>query len=399
MSRVLRDGINSVGYVDWDRRDFHGYETPKGVTYNSYLVRDEKTALIDTVKAEYSDALLENIAKLTPLDKIDYVICNHGEPDHSGAMSDIMKALPNASLVCNQRCGLSLARYHDTSGWNIVHVGTDDKISLGKHTLEFIDTPMVHWPDSMFTYIPEEKILFSMDAFGQHYATDKLYDDEVPLDILMYEAKAYYASIVMPFGQQVLKVLSAAGNYDISTIAPAHGLIWRSNVTKILQAYKKWACLTPDAKVVVIYDTMWESTHMMAAAIADAAIGDDVDVKLLHLGNIGLMELAAEIIDAAVVCIGTPTLNQGMLPSVAGALTFLKGLKPAGKAGFAFGSHGWGPWGVNEVNEWIEGVNWEILNKPIKAQYRPDKEVLEICRAAGEAAARKAVSIASGKAS
>ncbi|MBN2562085.1 MAG: FprA family A-type flavoprotein [Phycisphaerae bacterium] len=394
MNTTLRENINWVGYVDWAVRDFHGYNTDRGVTYNAYLVRDEKTALIDTVKAPFVDRLFQNIAALTDLASVDYVVCNHAEPDHAGGLARAMEALPNAVLVCDKKCEAALGRYHDTSGWKTRIVATGDTLSLGKRTLEFIETPMVHWPESMFTYVPEEKLLFSMDAFGQHYASSQRFDDEVPLCTVMEEAKTYYANIVMPFGRQVARVLEQAAKLEIEMIAPAHGVIWRSHIAEIVNAYGNWACCRPKPKVLVIYDTMWDSTGEMARAIHETASEAGVAAELINIRTSNLTRIATEVLDAACVAFGSSTLNQGMMPMAGAVLTYLKGLKPANKAGLAFGSYGWSKGGPEAVDDVMKAMNWEVLREPIRAQYRPTVEVLDECRAAGRMLAEKAKEMA-----
>lgn len=390
MNTTLRENIDWVGYVDWTVRDFHGYETQRGATYNAYLIRDEKTALIDTVKAPFADSLLGNVAVLIDLAKVDYVICNHAELDHAGALPRVMEALPGAALVCDKKCEAALSKHHDTSSWNIQIVATGDILSLGKRTLRFIETPMVHWPESMFTYVPEEKLLFSMDAFGQHYASAQRFDDETPLHTLLEEAKTYYANIVMPYGKPVAAVLEQAGELDIDMIAPSHGVIWRSHVPKILEAYRNWAVCRPEPKVLVIYDTMWDSTAQMARAIHEGASAAGVEAKLIHIRRSTLTRIAAEVLDAAAVAFGSATLNQGMMPMAGAVLTYLKGLRPVGKAGLAFGSYGWGKGGPEAVDEWLKTMKWDRLREPLKAQYRPTSDVLDECRAAGKMLAEKA---------
>lgn len=397
MNTTLREGIDWVGYVDWTIRDFHSYNTERGATYNAYLVRDEKTALIDTVKAPYADRLLRNLSALTEPAKVDYVICNHAEPDHAGALPRVMQSLPNATLVCDKKCKVTLSQYHDTSPWKIQVVATGDTLSLGRHTLEFIETPMVHWPESMFTYIPEEKLLFSMDAFGQHYATSGRFDDEVSQCTLMEEAKAYYANIVMPFGKSVAACLKKAAELQIEMIAPAHGVIWRSRAAEILKAYESWCVCRPGPKVLVIYDTMWESTAAMARAIVEGASLPGVAARLIHVRRSNLTRIAAEVIDAATVAFGSSTLNRDMTPAAAAVLSYLKGLRPVGKAGFAFGSYGWGPGGAEAVDQSLRAMQWEILQQPIKAQYRPTPDILDECRAAGRMLAERAREMAAGR--
>lgn len=397
MNTALREDVDWVGYVDFNVRDFHGYHTRRGSTYNAYLVRDGKTALIDTVKAPYADVLLQNVASLTDLADIDYVVCNHAEPDHSGALPRVMERLPRATLVCNKKCRAALARHYDGSSWRVQVVADGEGLPLGRRTLTFIDTPMVHWPESMFTYLPEEKLLFSMDAFGQHYATSQRFSDEVPLCELMHEAKAYYANIVMPFGKPVANCLQRAAGLEIEIIAPAHGVIWRNGVEGILAAYGNWAACRPKPKVLVIYDSMWGSTTAMAEAILQGATAPGVESQLIHVRRSSLTSIATEVLDAAALALGSSTLNRGVLPMVAATLSYLEGLRPVGKAGFAFGSYGWGRGGPEAIDQWLQDVGWEVLREPLRAQYRPTPEILQEGRAAGSLLAKRARQMAADR--
>lgn len=383
MYREIIEGIYWVGYVDRDIRDFHGYRTEHGSTYNSYLVQDGKTALVDAVKAPYAEQLLANISEITAPADVDFVICNHAEPDHSGGLPRVMEVMPQAELVCDAKCRDTLGRYYDTSAWKFRIVKDGDALSLGRRSLRFLETPMVHWPESMFTYVPEEKILFSMDAFGQHYASDFRFDDEEPLEAVMKEAKTYYANIVMLYGRPIERVLERAGGLDIEIIAPSHGVIWRRNLATILSAYADWVKCKPANKVVILYDTMWKSTALMAEAIAEGAGGDGVEAVLLNARETHITVIATEVLDTAMLVIGTPTLNKGMMPQVAAALTYLKGLAPVGKAGFAFGSYGWSKAGPEEVHSWLEEMKIKLLRDPLVCNYMPDNDILEECRAAG----------------
>jgi flavorubredoxin len=396
MQTLLRDNINWVGYVDWSIRDFHSYVTGRGATYNSYLIQDEKTALIDTVKAPYVEYLIKNIENFTKVESLDYVIVNHAEPDHASGLSAIMAIAKNATVVCTAKCKDVLSRYQNTEGWKWQIVKTGDNISLGKRSVQFIETPMVHWPESMFTYCPEEKILFSMDAFGQHIATSKRFDDEVNMCEVMDEAKTYFANIVMLYGRQISKTLEAASTIDIEMIAPAHGVIWRSHIGEIISAYKDWVVCKPKQKVIIIYDTMWESTKKMGEAILEGVKDEGVDGKLLFVRATGLTRIATEVLDAACIAFGSSTLNMGMMPMMSAALTYLKGLRPTGKAGFAFGSYGWGKGGAEAIEEVIEKMNMEILREPLKAKWRPAEEDYSECRAAGRLLGKKAKELAKG---
>lgn len=384
MNTSLCENIDWVGAVDGAIRDFHGYDAERGVTYNSYLVRDEKTALIDTVRAPFSEDLLRNIAAVTDPSRVEYVVCNHAELDHSGGLPEVMRAMPQATLVCDKRCAVALGEHFDTSSWKIHPVATGDSLPLGRRTLRFIETPMLHWPESMFTYVPEERLLFSMDAFGQHYATAERFDDEADLGIVMDEAKTYYANIIMPYSKAVLASLDRLGGLEIGIIAPSHGLIWRRYGREILAAYRLWAHHRSEPKVLVIYDTMWESTTAMAEAIVEGAKQPGISTSLVHIRHSNLTRIAAEVLDAAAVAFGSSTLNHGMMPMAAAALSYLEGLRPQGKTALAFGSYGWGRGGPEAVDAALRRMDWEVLREPLRARYRPTPEVLDECRHAGK---------------
>jgi flavorubredoxin len=391
MNAMLRENIDWVGHVDWTVRDFHSYDAERGVTYNAYLVRDEQTALIDAVREPYGEELLKNVAALCDLASVEYVVCNHAELDHAGALPEVMRALPNASLVCDKKCAEALALHFDMSGWKQRIVKSGEEISLGRRTLRFLETPMVHWPESMFTYVPEEKLLFSMDGFGQHYASAERFDDEVPLPAVMDEAKTYYANIVMPYGKSVKACLEHLAGWPIEMIAPSHGVIWRTHLDQIVAAYRDWADCRAKPKVLVVFDSMWESTARMAEAILDGAGLPGVERKLIHLRRTSLTQLAGEVIDAAAIAFGSATLNSGMMPAASAALTYLEGLKAKGKAGFAFGSYGWGRGGTEAVDQRLHDMGWEILREPLRAKYRPTEEVLAQCREAGRVLGERAL--------
>ncbi len=386
MNTTLKDGIDWVGYIDWTVRDFHGYKTESGSTYNAYLIRDEKTAVIDAVKAPYVETYLKHIAAFTDLAAIDYIVCNHAEPDHSGGLPAFMTACPQAELVCNAKCKAALERHYATDGWKWHIIGDGDTLSLGKRTLTFINTPMVHWPESMFTYIPEDKLLFSMDAFGQHYASAFRFDDEEPLDVILHEAKTYYANIVMLYGRPIAQTMERAAGLDIEMIAPSHGVIWRSHIKEVFEAYQKWVVCKPRPKVVVLYSTMWKSTEQMAHAILEGAQECGVEAKLFNVETTHMTRIVTEVLDCATVAIGSPTLNNGIMPSMASVLCYLKGLRPTHKKGFAFGSYGWSKrGGPAEVGTAIEEMKIEVLHEPIRSLYAPTPEILEECRVAGRA--------------
>jgi len=392
MDTKLREGIHWVGYVDWNVRDFHGYRTHSGSTYNSYIICDEKTAVIDTVRAPYVGSLLANIQRHSTLGKVDYLVVNHAEPDHSGGVPAVMAACPNVTLVCNAKCQKALARLHDTTGWAFHIVSSGESLSLGGRTLQFLDTPMVHWPESMFTYVPEEKLLFSMDAFGQHYASASRFDDHEALPVLLHEAKTYFANIVMLYARPIRNTMAAAAGLDIEIMAPSHGVIWRNHVAHILKAYHDWTHHKPLRKVLVVYDTMWKSTELMANAIMEGVMESDVDVRMYNVNASHITELTTEVLDAAGVAVGSPTLNMTLMPQMACLLTYWKGLRPAEKVGFAFGSYGWSKnGGPTEVEAYLKEMNFDLLRPALHVQFVPREEDLLECRAAGRLLAEKAL--------
>ncbi|MGD0896836.1 MAG: FprA family A-type flavoprotein [Thermoguttaceae bacterium] len=403
MNITLRPDIFWVGYVDWSIRDFHGYDTACGTTYNAYLLRDERTALIDTVKQEHADTLLGNIAAVLGQQTgqsvsggLDYLVVNHAELDHSGALSEVLRAYPGATVVCDAKCRAALAEHFDTAAWKFQVVKEGDRLCLGRRSLEFYETPMVHWPESMWTCVPEERLLFSMDVFGQHMASGPRFDDEMPREQVFDEAKTYFANILLPYPKAVLMSLDKLRGLEIDAIAPSHGVIWRSGVAEILAAYRDWATGRRAAKVVVLYDTMWESTRAMAEAILDGASQPGVHAVLISMRATSLTRIAAEVHDAAAVAVGCPTLNRGPTPAAAAVLSYLRGLKPSGKAAMAFGSYGWGPGGPETVQEGLAALGWEMAGPPLRAKYRPTADVLAACRAAGRRLAEAAQAKAAG---
>ncbi|MCP4178215.1 MAG: FprA family A-type flavoprotein [bacterium] len=383
---IVKENIFWVGYVDWDIRDFHGYHTDKGSTYNSYLILDEKITVIDSVKAPYADSLLKNIQAYTPLNKVSYVVCNHAEPDHSGSLPVLMEKCQNAELVCNAKCKVALSLHYDTTNWKFKVIDESTSLSLGKNTLNFVNTPMAHWPESMATYVPEQKLLFSMDGFGQHYASSGRFDyDENLIDVLR-EAKKYYANIIMLYGKPIEAVLNKASKLEIDTIAPSHGVIWKKHIAEIIERYKKWIVCKPDPKVVIFYDTMWKSTGMMANAIYEGALHTGVKVRKYDLKHTTMTDIATEVLNAAAIAVGSPTLNKSLMPKAAEVLTYLRGLAPTNKSAIAFGSYGWAKKsGQHDVLEYLKQMNCKLLlNDPIQSKFVPTEEVLEQCREAGK---------------
>jgi flavorubredoxin len=388
---VLKEGVNWVGVVDWNIRDFHGYITSRGSTYNAYLISDEKIALVDTVKAAFCNELIEHISELTNLEKIDYIIVNHVEMDHSSSLPVIAKLAKNAKIISSQRGKEALIKHYGPD-FNVVEtVKTGDELKLGKRTLHFIEAPMLHWPDSMFTYIVEEKILMPNDAFGQHYAGSGRFNDEVDECELMEEAKTYYANILMPFAPLITRKIQEVVQMGIpiDIIAPSHGVIWRKDPTKIITAYLNWSSSAAKQKAVVVFDTMWGSTDKMARAIADSLASAGIEVKLLKLRATDNTDVVTEILDAKAVVVGSPTLNNQMFPTVSSFLTYITGLKPKGKVWGFFGSYGWGGGAVRDMVEMAKKAGFEVLEPSVDAKYVPDKEELKKCFDFGQKIAQK----------
>lgn len=374
----VKKGIYWVGGIDWNLRSFHGYLTQRGSTYNSYLIIDEKITLIDTVKSYLTGEMLERIRSVVDPSKIDYIISNHVEMDHSGGLPEIMKLATNAALFCSPK-GENGLREHFKENWNFKPMESGTILNLGKRSLHFILTPMVHWPDNMVVYMPEDKILFSNDAFGQHLATSERFDDEYPLDIIMLEARKYYANIVLPYSKQVQKVLVGINGMDIDIIADSHGIIWRKHVKEIISGYTSWASNETRKKALIIYDTMWHSTESMALAIQDAFEQSGYVTSLLSLQNTHMSDIMTEVIDAEYICIGSPTLNGRMLPTVSAFLTYLTGLAPKNRKSIVFGSYGWGPKQIEDITNILVGAGFEVVTSE-KIKYVPSAEDLNALR-------------------
>jgi flavorubredoxin len=391
MDRVtLAEGIHWVGVIDWNLRDFHGYVTRRGSTYNAYLIVDEKTVLVDTVKHAFSDELLRNIREITNPEKIDYIIINHVEMDHSSSLPVMAEQAKNATIIASQR-GKDAIIEHYGANFRIETVKTGDELKLGKRTLRFIEAPMLHWPDSMFTYVVEDKILMPNDAFGQHFAASQRFDDEVDDHVLMEEAATYYANILMPLAPLITRKIQELVQMGIAPlmIASSHGIIWRSNPSKIIKAYLDWSSGLSRNKVVVVYDTMWGSTDKMARAIVEGATSEGVEIKLLKLRASDETEAVTEILDAKAVVVGSPTLNNQMFPTLSSFLAHITGLKPRGKLWAFFGSYGWGGGAVGSMMETARKAGFEIYEPSIEVKFVPDQEDLKKCFEFGRQIAAK----------
>jgi len=376
----IAKGIYDVGVIDWNIRDFHGYSTHRGTTYNSFLILDEKITLVDTVKKEFADQLIENISAIVDPKSIDYVISNHTELDHSGGLARVMHRIgEDKPLYCSKMGAKNLA-LHFPQKWNFKAVGSGAELSIGQRQLTFLETRMLHWPDSMFTYLKNDKILFSSDAFGQHYAGHEKFDDVIG-DAIMPHAKKYFANILLPYSGLIQKLVEQVTTLglEFNMICPDHGIIWRHDPAKIIQAYVQWSRQAPEKKAVVVYDTMWHSTEKMANAIAAGLLDSGIAVKPMHLRKWDRSDIMTEVLDARAVLIGSPTLNNGLFPTVSDFMTYMKGLKPKNKIGTAFGSYGWSGEAVRLIRNELEAMQIEIVAPELKLQYRPDTAGTEAC--------------------
>jgi anaerobic nitric oxide reductase flavorubredoxin len=380
-----------VGVVDWNLRDFHGYGTNRGTTYNAYLIQDDKTALIDTVKVGFSDELQRNVSEIVDPEKLDYIIVNHVEMDHSSSLPLMAKHCKNAQIISSERGKDALIEHygHDFDGVKTVKNG--DELKLGSRTLKFIEAPMLHWPDSMFTYIVEDHFLLPNDAFGQHLATGERFDDQVDQHILMEEAAKYYANILMPLGPLVARKIQEVVQAGLTCcmIAPSHGIIWRSDPTKIIKAYAAWAAGESKNKISIVYDTMWGSTDKMARAIQEGATAEGVEVKILKLRASGNSEAITEILDSKAVLVGSPTLNNGMFPTIGSFMTYASGLKPKDKLWSFFGSFGWGGGAVRAMTEMAHKAGFEVHEPGLEIKYVPDEEDYKKCFELGKQIAKE----------
>jgi len=388
---TLKDGVNWVGVIDWNLRDFHSFVTNRGSTYNAYLIQDEKTALIDTVKHTFADELVRNITELTSFDKIDYIIINHVEMDHSSSLPVIAKLASKARIFASVRGKDALIEHYGKEFERVETVKTGDELKVGKKTLRFVEAPMLHWPDSMFTYLVEDKILMPNDAFGQHLATSERFDDEVDEHVLMEEATIYYSNILMPFAPLITRKIQevVAMKIPIDMIAPSHGIIWRKDPMKIVNAYLNWSAGASKNKVVIVFDTMWHSTDKMARAIANGIASQGVDVKLVKLRSSPNSEAITEVLDAKVVLVGSPTLNNQMFPTLSSFLTYATGLKPKGKLWGFFGSYGWGGGAVRSMIKTAKEAGFDVMEPGLEIKYVPDNDDLKKCMEFGQQIAQK----------
>jgi flavorubredoxin len=385
----LTKGIYWVGAIDWNVRDFHGYSTSFGTTYNAYLILDKKNVLVDTVKAPFYLEMLGRISEIIDPGKIDMVVSNHVEMDHSGSLLQIVERIGSPLIVTSERGKKGLEKHYQQS-WKFRTVKSGETLSIGHHTLAFVEAPMLHWPDSMFTYIKEDQVLLPNDAFGQHFASCQRFEDEVGDDVMRHAAR-YYANILWPLAPLILKKVDEVVKMGIpiDMIAPSHGLIWRKDPNRIIQAYVEWSRGKTTKKVLVIYDTMWGSTEKMAKAILKGLIDEGTDARLLHLRSNHRSDIIEEMLEARGILLGSPTLNNGMFPTMGDFLTYMRGLRPKGKIFGLFGSHGWGGGAIKEMRRHLEMERFEIWEKELPVQFVPDENEVKSAVEFGKEFAKK----------
>ena len=384
MAKKISDKITWVGKVDWELTRFHGDElsTKHGSSYNSYLIQDEKTVLIDTVWQPYDKEFVSRLKDVIDLHKIDYIVMNHNEIDHSGALPELLREIPGTPIYCTKK-GEAILRGHYHQDWNYVNVKTGDTLPLGQNTLTFIEATMLHWPDTMFTYLSGEEILFSNDGFGQHYASESLYNTDVPQGDLYYEAEKYYANIINPYSPMAARKIKEILNMNmpISMICPSHGVIWKDKPLQIMERYQQWAEAYQENQISIVYDTMWQSTRIMAESISDGIQEADpsVTVKLFNAAKEDKNDILTEMFQSKAVLVGSPTINYGISFAIAGLLEMARGLKFKNKKAAAFGSYGWSGECTKVISDCLQDAGFELVNDGIRKLWVPDAAGLADC--------------------
>ncbi len=379
----ISDNVCWVGAIDWDIRNFHGYSTGRGTTYNAYLIMAEKVTLVDAVKAPFREELLARIRSVIEPEKIDYIISNHSEMDHTGCLPAMIDLVKPEKVFASKKGVEALEAHFGLK--DITAVEDGGEIDLGNMKVTCLETRLLHWPDSMVSYLAEDKVLFSQDGFGMHLASNERFDDELDDYVLYHEASKYFANILLLYSHiagKVIKRIEESG-LEIETIAPDHGPVWRSKIPWIIDLYKKWSARELKRKAIIVYDSMWDSTRMMARAIEDGLTEGGVHVKVLNATASGRAEVVTELIDAGALIVGSPTLNNQIFPTVADILTYIKGLKPKGLVGASFGSYGWSGEAVRLLNAWLEDMKIELVGEGVRINYVPKANDLERCRQLG----------------
>ncbi|MFP4393108.1 MAG: FprA family A-type flavoprotein [Desulfohalobiaceae bacterium] len=378
----IKPNVYWVGVVDWNLRDFHGYsQTRQGTSYNAYVVLDDKITLFDTVSAGYQEEFLHSLSQIIDPGKIDYLVVNHGEPDHAGSLPYIVQHTQPERIFCSKMGQKFIQGRFNTQGWPLETVNSEQVLSLGSKSVQFLETRMLHWPDSMVSYIPEDKLLISQDAFGQNIASTKVLDQEQDWPSLKQEMATYFANIILPYSSNVFKSLQKIQElgWEIDMIAPDHGLVLQKYVADAVSAYQEFAAQKPKAKAVIFYDTMWKSTETMARTLASALGEQGLEVKVFHLKRWHHSEVMAQVWDAAAILAGSPTHNNGIMPLVADMLTYMQGLKPQNKLGAAFGSYGWSGESPRIIQDWLQKMGMETVLDPIRILHVPgDQNLLDV---------------------
>jgi len=394
MKVQIKNNVYWVGKTDWELRKFHGdeYSTHRGSTYNSYLVRERKTALIDTVWAPFAREYVDNLAAEIDLDSIDFVIANHAEVDHSGALPELLRRIPGKPVYCTAN-GMKSLKGHFHQDWDFRPVKTGDRLSLGDKELVFVEAPMLHWPDSMMCYLTGDAVLFSNDAFGQHYASSSHFNDEVDQEELFRECLKYYANILTPFSKLVEKKIREvlALGLPLDMICTSHGVIWRKNPVQIVEKYLAWAAEYRENRIAVVYDTMWNGTRVMAEQLAEGlrAAGGGAEVVLHNAAKTDKNDIVADIFRSKALVLGSPTINRGILTSIAALLEEIQGLGFRGKKAAVFGSYGWSGEANAVLARRLKEAGFEVVDEGLKASWQPDEESRARCREYGrELAAR-----------
>jgi flavorubredoxin len=386
-----------VGAIDWTVRNFHGYLTGRGTTYNAYLILADKIALVDTVKKPFTGELLERVASVIDPRRIAYIISNHSEMDHSGGLPAVIEAVRPDKVFASAN-GARALRDNLHMDHQITVVKDDQQLSLGNVDVTFLMTPMVHWPDSMISYLGQDKVLFSQDGFGMHVASSERFADELDQDVVTQEFAKYYANILLPYPGPMAKILAklAGLNLPLAMIAPDHGPIWRKDLGGLPARYAKWAAREPTRKAVVVFDTMWHSTELMARAVGEGLAAGGAVAKLMRLDVSHRSDVASELLEAGALLVGSPTLNNNVFPTVADVMTYLRGLRPANLIGAAFGSYGWNDTVTQQLNDMLAEMKVEIVSEPLSVKYVPDKQDLARCRQLGELVANRLKQVCKG---
>lgn len=388
----ISDRVYWVGAIDDEIRDFHGYNTSRGTTYNAYLILGKKPILIDTVKAPFFSEMMARIESVIDPKKISYIISNHSEMDHSGCLLPTIQVIKPEKIFAS-KMGAQALKAHFHQELDLTEIMHGESFALGDANFNCIETRMLHWPDSMFTYFANDKVLFTQDGFGMHLATHEIFSEQNERFVMHYESMKYFANVLMPYSPLVAKILDSlySFNFDIKILAPDHGPIWNTpdDIKWILELWNKWVQQKPTKKAIIIYDTIWDSTTKMANVIADGIMLEDVLVKVLPLSTCHRSDIATELLESGALIIGSPTMNQQIFPTVADILCYLKGLKPKNLFGQAFGSYGWSGNSIQILQEELKNIGVELFDDPIKANYIPDNDCLAACRTLGKNIAGK----------